>query len=50
MEWLWVVGLVAMIVVPLAIIIWWIPWCDRSGIEKARERVEREAQWLAPSP
>jgi hypothetical protein len=37
-EWSWVVGLVAVFVVPLWIIIWWIPNCDRVGVEKARRR------------
>jgi len=38
----WVIGLVAVIVIPIAMLVWWIPYCDKKGIEKARIREQAE--------
>ena len=40
----WVVGLIAVIAIPVWILVWWIPFCDKVGIEKARIREAKEQE------
>jgi hypothetical protein len=34
----WVITLIVLMIVPLWIILWWIPRCDAIGIQKASYR------------
>jgi hypothetical protein len=43
----WVIGLIAVTVVPLWMILWWIPRCNAIGVRKARDRTAREGESLA---
>ena len=38
----WVLALIAVMMIPLGMIIWWIPRCDTIGVRKARDRTARE--------
>jgi hypothetical protein len=43
MEWIIVIGLIAVIAFPIWMIVYWIPRCDAIGVQKAKEREAREA-------
>jgi hypothetical protein len=32
----WVIALIVLLIVPLWIVLWWIPHCDAIGIQKAK--------------
>jgi hypothetical protein len=38
----WIVALVAVMVVPFWIVLWWIPRCDAVGIQKVKEGAAHE--------
>jgi hypothetical protein len=38
----WVIALIAVMLMPLGLIFWWIPRCDAVGIRKAKDRTARE--------
>jgi hypothetical protein len=38
----WIVALVAVMVVPFWIVLWWIPRCDAVGIQKVKESAAHE--------
>jgi hypothetical protein len=35
----WIIGLILVIAIPIWIIIYWIPYCDKKGIEKAKNSI-----------
>jgi hypothetical protein len=39
----WTVALIAVLIVPLGMIFWWIPLCDAIGVRKANDRISHEA-------
>jgi hypothetical protein len=39
----WIIALVVVLIAPLGIILWWIPFCDAIGIQKAKDRALHEA-------
>ena len=45
----WVLALIAVMMIPLGMIIWWIPRCDAIGVRKARDRTAREGGPLTSS-
>jgi hypothetical protein len=38
----WVIALIAVTIMPLGMILWWIPRCDDIGVRKAKARIARE--------
>ena len=42
----WVIALIAVTVVPLWMILWWIPRCNAIGVRKAKDRTAREGEPL----
>jgi hypothetical protein len=38
----WIIALIAVMLMPLGLIFWWIPRCDAVGIQKAKDRTARE--------
>ncbi len=38
----WVMTLIAVMIMPLGMILWWIPRCDAIGVDKAKQRTARE--------
>jgi len=39
----WTIALIAVLVMPLGMIFWWIPLCDATGVRKAKARTSHEA-------
>jgi hypothetical protein len=44
MEYAWALALIMLPVICIWLIVWWIPHCEKEGIEKARQREIRESQ------
>jgi hypothetical protein len=42
----WILGLVAVIAVPVWIVAYWIPCCDKKGIAKAKRVRTTHSPWL----
>jgi hypothetical protein len=38
----WIIALIAVTIMPLGMILWWIPRCDGIGVRKAKDRIARE--------
>jgi hypothetical protein len=38
----WIIALLVVTIMPLGMILWWIPRCDAIGVRKAKDRTTRE--------
>jgi Tfp pilus assembly protein PilO len=44
----WVATLIAVMIMPLGMIFWWIPRCDAIGVRKAKQRTAHETLTTNP--